>query len=260
MVSWGYPDGFLVVLLQAVPGCARRDRLPVQASVQPLLLWHTSLCAATYACCLSGKRGDFVSMAQHLTLCLVLLALLLVNPQCTQLASINAGAREAVPAGKQVKRGSEDLGTDTPARLVRQKSDACEGTRRRDNRASTGQQVPPSPTRGSSHGRPENAVLPGCVPMEGKSGSPLSADQDESGSSGGLLRDGSRSPGPAGSIGVDGMATQGPTALRWVPSQTGTSEAHAATAVRVQTRAKRRAERGGGDGSAYKVPRLSTVR
>ncbi len=253
-------DDSHVAVLQALPTSGRRcmgDGMPVSVSVQPLLLWHTNLCAAMYACYLSGKRGDFVSMAQHLSLCLVMLALLLVEPQGTQLASINAGAREAKPAGKQVKRGLGASGLDTPTRLVRQKSGASEDTCQRGDGASTDQQVPPSLAGGRSRGRPENALLPACVSKEEKSGSPVSADQDKSGLSGGSPRDGPRSPGPAGSVGVDGTAKQGPSALRRVPRKNGTSEAHAATADGVQTRAKRRSEQGDDGGSACKVPRRS---
>jgi hypothetical protein len=224
--------------------------MPVSVSLQPLLLWHSNLCAATYACCLSGKRGDFGSMAQHLTLCLVMLALLLVEPQCQQSASIDAGAREAEPAGKQVKRGSGATGLDTPARRVRPKSGACEGTRQGGKRARTGQQVPPSAAVGKSRCRPENALLPGCVCKERKACSSCLADQDGSGSLRGPSRDGSRSPRPACSV-------EGTTAPRGAPSRTGTREAHAATAGRLPTgaRANRRAEPGDGAGTACKVPR-----
>jgi hypothetical protein len=239
--------------------------MPVSVSMQPLLLWHSSLCAATYACCLSGKRGDFVSMAQHLTLCLVMLALLIVVPQTQQSTSINAISGGAEPAGKRVKRGSGASGLDTPARLVRQKSGACEGTCQGDNRPSTSQQVSPSPfSGGRRRGRLENALLPGCVPKEGKSGSPVSADQHMSGVSGASSRDGSRSLVPACRVGVDSTTNEGPTALRRASSKNGnlskigTREAHAATADRLQSsaQAKRRAEQDGSDGTDCKVPRL----
>jgi hypothetical protein len=233
--------------------------MPVSVSVQPLLLWHSSLCAATYACCLSGKRGDFVGMGHHLALCLVMLSLLLLEPQCRQPASITPGAREAEPARKQVKRGLGASGLDTPTRLVRLKPGAGEGTSQGNNGARTGQQVPPSPAVGMSHGRPENALLPACVSKEGKAGSLCPADHDKSGSPGGASGDGSRSPGPACSTEVDGTAVPGAIALRSVPSKDGAGDLHAGTADRVQTRvrAKRRSEQGGGDGPLCKVPQHS---
>jgi hypothetical protein len=228
--------------------------MPASMSLQPLLLWHSSLCAATYACWVSGRRKDFGSMAQHLTVCLVMLALLLVEPQGHQTASIQAGAREAEPAGKQVKRRSGASGLDTPTRLVRQKSGASEGTLQGDVVGSIGQRVTQSPAVRKSRGGPDNALLPGCVSKEGKPDFLFLGDQDKSGSSGGSSRDGPRSPACCAE--VHGTATQAPPALRGAPSRNGTSNGHAATADRV--RAKKRAEQGDDDGSSCKVPRHMT--
>jgi hypothetical protein len=200
-----------------------RGRTTVRMSEQPLLVWHTNLCAAMYACYLSGKREDFVSMAQHVALCLVMLALLPVGPhedQCQQPASIAAVALQTKLAGKQ-RRGSGASGIESPTRLVRLKSGACEGAHQGDNGASTGQQFAPPPAVGMSHGRPELALLPGFVSKEGNSGCPFLAGQDESRSLRGSSRDGTGSPGPAWNAEMGGTAKQRPTAFRRVPLKNG---------------------------------------
>ncbi len=112
-------------------------RTPALVSVQTLLLWHTRLCATTYSCYLSGylsgNQGDFVSMARHLALCSVMVALQQMGPQSQHSGSIKSVPREAEPAGMQVKRVSGAFGLDTPTRLVRLQPGASQGTRHGNN-------------------------------------------------------------------------------------------------------------------------------